>query len=65
MGRVPFARGSSVRSAQSFDLFGRYNGAIFWQDNYYYLVIDPSWVNVGVGIAPVDRAPVSIIHYFS
>jgi hypothetical protein len=65
MGRVPYARGFLVRLVQSFNLFGKYNGVIFWQDNYYYLVTDPSWVNAGVSIAPVDRAPVSIIHYFS
>ncbi|TFK97690.1 ricin B lectin domain-containing protein [Pterulicium gracile] len=28
-------------------------------DDYYYLVKDPSWVNIGVSITPVGRAPES------
>ncbi|KAJ7921823.1 G-X-X-X-Q-X-W domain-containing protein [Mycena leptocephala] len=36
---------------------GTVRAGFFGEDNYYYLVTDPSWVNVGVGIAPVDRAP--------
>ncbi|KAK7055961.1 carbohydrate-binding module family 13 protein [Favolaschia claudopus] len=36
---------------------GTVRAGFFGQDNYYYLVADPSWVNVGVSIAPIDRAP--------
>ena len=29
------------------------------QGNYYYIVKDTNWLNVGVGIQPINRAPVS------
>ncbi|KAJ7087957.1 G-X-X-X-Q-X-W domain-containing protein [Mycena belliarum] len=36
---------------------GTVRAGFFGEDNYYYLVSDPSWVNVGVSIIPIDRAP--------
>ncbi|KAJ7592610.1 G-X-X-X-Q-X-W domain-containing protein [Mycena floridula] len=36
---------------------GTVRAGFFGEDNYYYIVIDPSWINVGVSIIPIDRAP--------
>ncbi|KAJ6587539.1 G-X-X-X-Q-X-W domain-containing protein [Mycena vulgaris] len=36
---------------------GTVRAGFFGEDNYYYLVQDPSWVNVGLSIIPIDRAP--------
>lgn len=36
---------------------GTVRAGFFGDSNYYYIVKDVNWLNVGVSIAPIDRAP--------
>ncbi|KAL0955381.1 hypothetical protein HGRIS_001629 [Hohenbuehelia grisea] len=36
---------------------GTVRAGFLGSSNYYYVVTDPNWFNVGVSISPVDRAP--------
>ncbi|KAF8147701.1 G-X-X-X-Q-X-W domain-containing protein [Crassisporium funariophilum] len=36
---------------------GTVRAGFYGTSNYYYVVTDPNWLNVGVGISPIERAP--------
>ncbi|KIM35511.1 carbohydrate-binding module family 13 protein [Hebeloma cylindrosporum] len=36
---------------------GTVRAGFYGTNNYYYIVTDQNWLNVGVGIQPIDRAP--------
>lgn len=39
---------------------GTTRAGFYGTSNYYYVVRDPNWTNVGVSLNPIDRAPVGV-----